>query len=34
MHRTNLEDLFHSDKRWKIANLRYFNPVGSVPLVY
>ena len=24
-----LEDLFHSDKRWKIANLRYFNPVGS-----
>ena len=24
-----LRDLFNSDKRWKIANLRYFNPVGS-----
>ena len=24
-----LRDLFQSDKRWKIANLRYFNPVGS-----
>ena len=24
-----LGDLFNSDKRWKIANLRYFNPVGS-----
>ena len=24
-----LKDLFDSDKRWKIANLRYFNPVGS-----
>ena len=24
-----LRDLFDSDKRWKIANLRYFNPVGS-----
>ena len=24
-----LGDLFDSDKRWKIANLRYFNPVGS-----
>ena len=24
-----LGDLFNSDKKWKIANLRYFNPVGS-----
>ena len=24
-----LKDLFNSDKRWRIANLRYFNPVGS-----
>ena len=24
-----LGDLFVSDKRWRIANLRYFNPVGS-----
>ena len=24
-----LRDLFDSDKRWKIAILRYFNPVGS-----
>ena len=24
-----LRDLFQSDKRWKIANLRYFNPEGS-----
>ena len=24
-----LRDLFHSDKRWSLANLRYFNPVGS-----
>lgn len=24
-----LGDLFNSDERWKIANLRYFNPVGS-----
>ena len=26
-----LVDLFQSDKSWKIANLRYFNPVGSHP---
>ena len=26
-----LRDLFDSDKRWKIANLRYFNPVGAHP---
>ena len=24
-----LRDLFHSDPRWKIAILRYFNPVGA-----
>ena len=24
-----LKDLFNSDKNWRIANLRYFNPVGS-----
>ena len=24
-----LGDLFYIDKRWKIANLRYFNPVGA-----
>jgi len=24
-----LGDLFDSDRRWRIANLRYFNPVGS-----
>ena len=24
-----LRDLFQSDKSWKIANLRYFNPVGA-----
>ena len=24
-----LKDLYESDKNWRIANLRYFNPVGS-----
>ena len=24
-----LKDIFESDKNWRIANLRYFNPVGS-----
>ena len=24
-----LKDLYHSNKNWRIANLRYFNPVGS-----
>ena len=24
-----LKDLYHSDQNWRIANLRYFNPVGS-----
>ena len=24
-----LSDLFYSDKKWRIANLRYFNPVGA-----
>jgi len=26
-----LEDVAHSDERWKICNLRYFNPVGAHP---
>ena len=26
-----LKDLYKSDKNWRIANLRYFNPVGSHP---
>lgn len=26
-----LNDLARSDKRWRIANLRYFNPVGAHP---
>ena len=29
-----LGDLFNSDKKWKIASLRYFNPVGSHHQVY
>ena len=26
-----LNDIFQSDKRWKIVNLRYFNPIGAHP---
>lgn len=24
-----LNDIYHSDKKWKIINLRYFNPIGA-----
>ena len=26
-----LKDIYESNKQWRIANLRYFNPVGSHP---
>jgi UDP-glucose 4-epimerase len=31
MGETVLRDLMASDKRWKVATLRYFNPVGAHP---
>ena len=28
---TILKDIFNSDRSWRIANLRYFNPIGAHP---